>query len=247
MASFPSAVKVFASRSDGQVINASHVGDLQDEVSAIEDGLINGTAPLNSSAVTAARLNVSGNSTFTGSAVFSSNVTVTLALTAGSVTSTGSIQTSSNVNSSGQITAPNQPAWHLFSSVVITGAAGSTASVPFEQELIDQGGFHSTASSAATIVVPAGSSGLYAISMQTVFLTTGVVAGLYVTQNTTRVVGIQASMSQFGLTHQLNTILRLDGGDVIRMELVGPGGSTWSAGSASLPALSHRCWGAKLS
>ena len=63
-ASYPGAVKTFAARSAGQVIDASHVNDLQDEVNAIEAGLLNATAPLNSSNSTVAALSVSGASTF---------------------------------------------------------------------------------------------------------------------------------------------------------------------------------------
>jgi len=60
MASYPGAVKTFTSRSAGDVIQPSHVNDLQDEVNAIEAGLLQGTAPLNSSNSTVANLTVSG-------------------------------------------------------------------------------------------------------------------------------------------------------------------------------------------
>jgi len=41
-ASYPSAQKTFTSRNNGDTIQASHVNDLQDEVNAVEGGLING-------------------------------------------------------------------------------------------------------------------------------------------------------------------------------------------------------------
>ena len=63
MASYPGAVKTFTSRSAGQTIDASHINDLQDEVNAIESGLLTGSAPLVSSGITAASLNVSGGTT----------------------------------------------------------------------------------------------------------------------------------------------------------------------------------------
>jgi hypothetical protein len=47
MASFPDSVKSFSTRSNGQVIDASHVNDLQDEVAAVETagiGLLRGGA-----------------------------------------------------------------------------------------------------------------------------------------------------------------------------------------------------------
>lgn len=42
MASYPSNVKTFATRTANQTIGSAHVNDLQDEVNAIEDGLVNG-------------------------------------------------------------------------------------------------------------------------------------------------------------------------------------------------------------
>lgn len=44
MANFPNSVTSFAARANGQVIDASHINDLQAEVTAIESGLINATA-----------------------------------------------------------------------------------------------------------------------------------------------------------------------------------------------------------
>lgn len=72
MASYPNAVKTFTTKSDGagNKIFASHINDLQDEVNAIEAGLLNGTAPLNSSGSTVNTLSVSSNSTFGGIATF---------------------------------------------------------------------------------------------------------------------------------------------------------------------------------
>lgn len=61
MASFPTSVFSPTSKSNGQVVDASHLNDLQAEVTAIEGGYINGTARLNSS-----NLNVLGTSTFAG-------------------------------------------------------------------------------------------------------------------------------------------------------------------------------------
>lgn len=66
MASFPTSVKSFASRSNGGTIDAGHVNDLQDEVNAVEDGYLNGTARLNSSGSTVTSLSVTGGSTLGG-------------------------------------------------------------------------------------------------------------------------------------------------------------------------------------
>lgn len=64
MASYPTSVKSFTTKSDGagNKIFAAHVNDLQDEVTAIEDGLLNGTAPVNSSRITAPASQISNSS-----------------------------------------------------------------------------------------------------------------------------------------------------------------------------------------
>lgn len=64
MATYPGAVKSFTTKNAGDTIQPSHVNDLQDEVNAIEDGLLNGTAPLNSSRITAPAIQIANGSTF---------------------------------------------------------------------------------------------------------------------------------------------------------------------------------------
>src|SRR5687767_13838496 len=63
MASYPDSVKSFTTKNPGQTIASAFVNDLQDEVNAIEAGIRNGTAPLNSSRSTVATLTVTGGST----------------------------------------------------------------------------------------------------------------------------------------------------------------------------------------
>lgn len=104
-ASYPTSVKVFTSRNAGDVIQPAHVNDLQDEVNAIEAGLLNGTAGLNSSRSTVATLSVLGNSTINGNfqvsgvSAFTGNMTVTAqmsvsgALSAAAGFSIGAVQT----------------------------------------------------------------------------------------------------------------------------------------------------------
>lgn len=65
MPSYPASVKSFTAKASGQNIDPAHINDIQDEINAIEAGLLNGTAPLNSSGSTMARLQVTGGSTFT--------------------------------------------------------------------------------------------------------------------------------------------------------------------------------------
>lgn len=65
MPSFPDAIFSPASKNNGDTIQAAHVTDLDAEVVAIEQGLRNGTAPLNSSNSTLTALVVTNGSTLT--------------------------------------------------------------------------------------------------------------------------------------------------------------------------------------
>lgn len=75
MASFPTAVFSPASKSNGQTIDPAHVNDLDNEMVAVQSGLLNGTARLNSSHSTLAALSVSGGSTLADVTVTNLNVT----------------------------------------------------------------------------------------------------------------------------------------------------------------------------
>jgi len=86
MASYPTAVKVFTTKNAGDTIQAADVDDLQDEVNAIEAGILNGTAPLNVSNSTLANLSVPGGSSLTtlqvtGASSFAGAVTFNAAAT----------------------------------------------------------------------------------------------------------------------------------------------------------------------
>ena len=76
MASYPTTPKTFTSKNTGDVIQATHVNDLQDEVNAIETGLLQGSAPLNSSNSTVAHLSA-GTSTFSGAVTMAAALQVT--------------------------------------------------------------------------------------------------------------------------------------------------------------------------
>ena len=80
-ASYPTAAKTFTTKNAGDTIQPAHINDIQTEVEAIESGLLNGTAPLNSSKSTVASLSVSGASTFAGAVTFSNDITANCTLT----------------------------------------------------------------------------------------------------------------------------------------------------------------------
>lgn len=72
MPSFPTAVKSFATVVNGGTIQAATTNDIQDEISAIETGYLNGTARLNAAASTLTSLSVTGASTLAGTVLHGS-------------------------------------------------------------------------------------------------------------------------------------------------------------------------------
>lgn len=78
MASYPTTPKTFTTKNTGDVIQAAHVNDLQDEVNAMESGLLQGTARFHSSNSSMANLNVGGKSTFVDGIVVGGNSTFLL-------------------------------------------------------------------------------------------------------------------------------------------------------------------------
>jgi hypothetical protein len=80
-ASYPTAVKSFTVKSAGDTIQPTHINDLQDEVAAIEDGILNGTAPLTSSNARVANLSVAGGSTLANLQAGNSTIAGTLTVT----------------------------------------------------------------------------------------------------------------------------------------------------------------------
>lgn len=100
MANYPNSAPSFATRNQGDVINASHINSLQDEVAAIGGGLISGTAPLSSSNSTVVNLSVSNHSTVAGNMSIGGGLNVTGAiLTAGAMMSSGLVAAGSPVYS----------------------------------------------------------------------------------------------------------------------------------------------------
>lgn len=93
MATYPTAVKTFVTRNAGDTIQPAHINDVQDEITAIETGLLNGTAPLHSSNSTLANLHVPGGSTLASLTVLAPAASVCVSSTvlqeiAGSFTNT---------------------------------------------------------------------------------------------------------------------------------------------------------------
>lgn len=226
MANFPGAVTSFSAKNAGDTIQPSHINTLQDEVNAIEDGYINGTAPLNSSkstiaalvvtgGSTLATLNVSGVSTFTGTVTFSS-----------------------------QFTAPLMPRCHAYASSTQTISSASTAALVLNTEEYDVGGLHSTASNPSRMTIPTGSSGVYHIYGQTHALSlasAGNPLRLYLRKNDSNVLAVQdeAVSTAIGVTLTVQYTCFLDATDYVDLAAAGSS-AAWIAGSTvSVPFGTH--------
>ena len=172
-ASYPTSVKIFTTKSAGETIDAAHINDAQDEINAIEAGLLNGTAPLNSSGSTLATLSVTGNSTLVN--VFISKSTIT-DLTATNSTLTNLVATNSTLtnaqiaNSTFSVrpVAPPPDAVRLVLSSVVDLTNGSTLVVSWSTALIaTNSSMHSTTTNRERVTPQ--STGVYAFHASITF------------------------------------------------------------------------------
>lgn len=232
MPSFPNSIFSPASKNTGDTIQAAHVTDLDSEVVALEQGLRNGTAPLNSS-----------NSTFTALSVSGGSTLATLQVT-GNSTLAGSVVLSSLV------TAPAQPRCHVYSTAAQALAANVFTAIAFESEEHDVGGLHSTASSPERLTVPAGSSGLYlcgaVIRLSTGGAGSAAVARIVKNSTTEVTVGNNFAISSFAaVSAHLTGPIVLDGGDFVTAEVF-PIGSTASTPAASVRRTASELWAIRI-
>lgn len=134
MASYPAAVWAPTTKNPGDKIASAHIDDIQNEIIAIEDGLLNSKAPLNSSNATVNTLSVAAGSTFVGSAVFSSNVTL----------STGTLT----------IAPGKRFACVLSHSAIQNVNSAAATGLNFDTEISNNGALHSTVSNSSRILFP---------------------------------------------------------------------------------------------
>lgn len=153
MASYPDAVKSFTTKNTGDNIAAAHVNDLQDEVNALEGGLLNGTARLNSSNSTHVNLSVTGGSTLG-------------TLVAGASTLT-SLQTGASTFTARPVAPPPHAAVVFLDSTVTLGSSATSTIAWLAQAVLTNSTLHSTASNPAQLVPQ--STGLYQFTAQLAF------------------------------------------------------------------------------
>ena len=210
-ASYPTGVKTFTTRSAGQTIQPSHINDLQDEVSAIEAGLLSGAAPLNSSNSTLANLSVLGGSTLATLQV-NGNSTIAGTLTVQTIVSTS--LTSVGVTSAVRVSA---------STFVQYANASSYTRLGLDTKEYDLGSeFDST-----TFTFTPKSSGYYSITARFRDLTNAigiVYAGLFVNDSLVCNGAASAIAGQTGATPTINWTGNLSSG--VPVTIRGQAGST---------------------
>lgn len=169
MASYPSAVKSFGTKNAGDTIQPSHINELQDEVAALEDGLLNGTAPINSSRITApsAQLSNATISSLTVSVMSIANLQTTGSTTASLNVTTGSTMAALNVTGMSSLAdlqvAAAAPAARVSNSANIAVGDASTTRLTFNTDVFTStSGMHSTTTNPSRLI--ATSSGIYCIS-----------------------------------------------------------------------------------
>jgi hypothetical protein len=204
-ASYPTAVKSFTVKSAGDTIQPTHINDLQDEVAAIEDGILNGTAPLTSSNAVVANLSVAGGSTL-----------ATLQVT-GNSTIAGTLTVTKIVSTSLQASGLTSKLWAY--SVNPVQIAASMTALALETELEDLlGEYDST-----TYTFTPQSSGTYQVHAQ---LYTGgnsafIAIGLYVNSSL-----VMESLHSGGAGNnvtavQINALVRVSSGAAGAMQVKG--------------------------
>lgn len=150
MATYPSGVFAPSNKSNGQVIDASHINNAQDEIVAVEDALINGPLALTrvqvSGGSTLATLNVTGASSFAGA-----------------------------LNVLGILVMPGREMCAVVHGSSQTLSASAETAVTFNEEIVDIGGFHSTATNPTRFTCP--SSGTYAMIGSVMFNAGGAAGG----------------------------------------------------------------------
>jgi hypothetical protein len=173
MASIPTPSKSFTSKNAGDTIQPTHVNDLQDEVNAIEAGLLNGTANLNSSNSTLANLSVTGGSTFSGPVQSSNSTVVNLSVTgnstiAGSLTVGGTF-TPGALAPTGVVTANSQPRAHVYNSATQNVENNAETNLTFNTAEFNVGSSAMWSSSVNPTRMTFQSTGLFLVGAKVVF------------------------------------------------------------------------------
>ena len=162
MAQYPSAVISFTTKNAGDTIQPSHVNTIQDEITALEDGLLNGTAPVNSSRITAPSAQIT-NCTISSLTVTSFNFPANSTLTNVNVTggsTLASLSVSGGSTLADLVVVQPPPTAIVSNATNINVASGSTTRLTFTaQTFVSPAGLHSTSANPSRVTL--ASSGVW--------------------------------------------------------------------------------------
>lgn len=171
-ASYPSAAKTFTTKSNGDTIDASDPNSIQDEVTAVESGLINGIAHVLKPDTDVARtlgtdsfrwLLPSGTVTAPGIAMRATDTGIYSSATASLEVATGGVK-AFGIDSTQFIDSPTQPRAVVFNSATQAIADSTTTAITFDSETTDVGALHSTSVNTSRLTVPTGGDGFYLVT-----------------------------------------------------------------------------------
>lgn len=148
MASYPTSIYTAAAKAAGQTIQAAHVNQLDDEVTAVETALITGPITLPTSTI--ANLSVPGNSTLVDVQITNSTITNLQVTNCTIVNLVGAREPGCKVTNSVAQDVPN-------------GGASWTG-LSWDTEIHDSTAMHSTASNSSRVLL--NSSGMWLVGAQ---------------------------------------------------------------------------------
>lgn len=163
-ASYPGAPKTFTARSAGQTIASAIINDLQDEVNAIETGLLTGTAPLTSSNTTVNNLSVLGGSTFVGNVIFSAGVSSTRVNSTGACSFAQNSTVYLSVTAQQILNSATQPRCVAYNNAAQVVTAANTTILTLNAEDVDNASMHDTVTNNDRVTIPTGGDGYYVIT-----------------------------------------------------------------------------------
>lgn len=179
MATYPNGTYAPASKSNGQIIQASFFNDPENEIVAIEDALRTGiphAVTISTGGLTVSTgsvnvggpsslttLQVTGGSTFAGPVTFSSGVTFSTTTTFAAPPTLSSGATVST----GVIRQNSLPMWNVFHSTFVAVAANSSVGLAFDSQSFVRGNIeHSTTTNSSRVTI--NTTGVYQINAHAV-------------------------------------------------------------------------------
>lgn len=246
-ASYPSAAKNFTVKTDGtgQFINAAHVNDLQDEVTAIETGLIDGlahdvkptvgatnTKDLGVAGAVWRDLNLGRNAAVGGTLGVTGNTTLggTLGVTGAATFSAG-------------ISAAAQPRCSAYADAAQSVNDSTDTYLTLNQEDYDVGTMHDLVTNNTRVTVPVGGGGLYLIRGGTSFAADADgYRELFLRKNgTTKMTAVRYPSAGGAVTTgvEISQVLVLAAGDYLELGVAHTAGAALDVGSATRAASSH--------